>query len=80
MASAQGFKDWRSRESYYVRARLGPISTNKLRGGWWGDGQIQVNPQVLLVPLGSLLSNVVWRLEQVSRESLEEIIFPWDSR
>ena len=30
------------------------------------------------MPLGNLLSNAIWRLEQVSREYSEGIMIPWD--
>ena len=31
------------------------------------------------MPLGNLLLNIIWLLEQVLREYSEEIIIPWDS-
>jgi len=30
------------------------------------------------VPLGDPLSNVIWCLEQASREMLESMMIPWD--
>ena len=31
------------------------------------------------MPLGDLLPNIIWCLEQVSRESSESMMIPWDS-
>ena len=31
------------------------------------------------MPLGNSLLNAIWRLEQVSRESLEGMMVSWDS-
>ena len=30
------------------------------------------------MPLGNSLPNTIWRLKQVSRESLEGMMIPWD--
>ena len=43
------------------------------------DNQIQVGNRALLVPLGDSLPNVIWRLEQVSREMSKSMMIPWDS-
>ena len=64
---------------YCVQVRLGPIQTNKPGESWQGDGQIQVGNRALLVPLRDLLPNVIWCLEQVSRESSESMMLSWDS-
>ena len=42
------------------------------------DNQIQVGNQALLMPLGESLPNVIWHLEQASRETSESRMIPWD--
>ena len=42
------------------------------------DNQIQVGNQALLMPLGESLPNVIWNLEQASRETSESRMIPWD--
>ena len=58
---------------------FGPLSIDKTVGDQQGNGLILVSPRVLLVPLGSLLLNVIWHQEQVWRESSENMIVYMDS-
>ena len=49
------------------------------KGNWIRIEYNKVGSWELILHLGNLLPNVIWRLEQVLREFSKEVIIPWDS-
>ena len=49
------------------------------KGNWIRIEYNKVGSWELILHLGNSLPNIIWCLEQISREFLEEVMIPWDS-